>query len=107
MEYIIYGCLGGMFPDILRIIKNRYEPSLPNYLKSVNFYLGLVLLILLGGFLVYLKESKDIIEALAIGYSGPQIFSSLAASVLDKKDSNLKTRGLGNTFYFLKRWWQK
>jgi hypothetical protein len=107
MEYIIYGCIGGLFPDILRIIKNRYEPSLPNYLKSGNFYLGLVLLILLGGFLVYLKAPEDIIEALAIGYSGPQIFSSLTASVLAKKDSNEETRGLGNTFHFISRWWQK
>lgn len=76
---ILYGLIGGLLPDVIRMINNRYNPSLPNYFKSVNFYIGLVLLILLGGGAAYLLKPDGIIETLAVGYSAPQLVSSILA----------------------------
>ncbi len=76
---ILYGLIGGLLPDVIRMINNRYNPSLPDYLKSVNFYIGLVLLILLGGGAAYLLKPDGIIETLAVGYSAPQLVSSILA----------------------------
>lgn len=76
---LLYGFLGGLLPDVIRLISNRHNPELPAYLKSVNFYLGLVLLVLLGGGAVYLLQPTGTLEALSIGYSAPQLVSSLLA----------------------------
>jgi hypothetical protein len=31
---ILIGCAGGLIPDALRIIKNRHDPKVPEYLRS-------------------------------------------------------------------------
>ncbi|MBK6948611.1 MAG: hypothetical protein IPH16_11650 [Haliscomenobacter sp.] len=36
----LYGLIGGLLPDAIRIINNRYNPVLPEYLKSPSFYIG-------------------------------------------------------------------
>jgi hypothetical protein len=107
MEYILCGCVGGLIPDLLRIIKNRYEVKLPVYLSSLNFYIGLVLLIAIGGFSVFLKGSADYIEALAIGYSAPQILSSLLGGVSQKgkEDTKEEVRSV-NPVKFILSWWK-
>ena len=45
----MYGLIGGLIPDAIRIINNRYNPVLPEYLKSPSFYIGTLLLVVLGG----------------------------------------------------------
>lgn len=72
----LYGLAGGLLPDAIRIINNRYNPQLPEYMKSVNFYVGIVLLVLLGGGAAYLLKADSVVDALAMGYSAPQIVSS-------------------------------
>ena len=47
-EFLLYGLIGGSIPDLLRIINNRYQLSLPVYLKSINFYIGFIFLLILG-----------------------------------------------------------
>jgi len=42
---ILIGCAGGLIPDALRIIKNRHDPKVPEYLCSVTFWIGLLLLV--------------------------------------------------------------
>ena len=51
---ILLGCVGGIIPDVIRIVQNRREPSLPDYVKSANFWIGLALLLLLGGLAAWL-----------------------------------------------------
>jgi hypothetical protein len=45
-QMIIFGCVGGVIPDVVRIVQNRREPNLPGYIMSPNFWIGLALLIL-------------------------------------------------------------
>jgi hypothetical protein len=73
----LYGLVGGLIPDAIRIVNNRYNPQLPDYLKSVNFYVGTLLLVGMGGAAAWLLKADSITDALAMGYSAPQIISSL------------------------------
>lgn len=114
MEFLTYAIIGGLIPDVIRIIKNRYG-SLPEYLKNINFYIGLVLMVSLGVFAVFLKQPEDKIEALAIAFSAPQVVSSLLgnklktpnhdeneqASLLELKESKVS----GGLISFLSNWW--
>ena len=54
---ILIGCAGGLIPDALRIIKNRPDPKVPEYLRSVTFWIGLLLLVILGRLAAWLGEA--------------------------------------------------
>jgi uncharacterized membrane protein YdcZ (DUF606 family) len=90
-EFLIYGLLGGAIPDLLRLINNRYRLHIPAYLKSVNFYVGFLFLLILGMVTVQLLGAKSITEALSYGYAAPQIISSLLGNLAKTpKSVNIK-----------------
>jgi len=76
-EFLLFGLIGGALPDILRMVNNRYQPALPGYLRSGNFYVGFVLLLLLGMATVQWLDAGSATEALSYGYSAPQVISGL------------------------------
>src|SRR5512141_1218816 len=78
----LLGCLGGAVPDLLRIIKNRYKASLPKYMRSANFWIGLVILVAIGGLTAWILEADSAKAALLYGYASPQVLSNLAGSFL-------------------------
>jgi len=80
-EFPLYGLIGGAIPDLLRIINNRYQLSLPGYLKSINFYVGFIFLLILGMVTAQLLEANSITEALSYGYSAPQVISGLLGNM--------------------------
>jgi hypothetical protein len=95
---IAFGCIGGFLPDVLRIIKGRYE-STPGYLKSGTFYLGLVLLVALGGFAAWLLGANEIKEAVAYGFAAPELISKLGA------DTNPDRGDAASGRISLRQWW--
>jgi hypothetical protein len=98
-QLIVWGCVGGVLPDAIRLIKGRYNDT-PGYLKAPMFWVGLLLLIGLGGFVAWLAGAKEIKEALAYGYGGPEVLTRL----LSVKDGSGQTdRGVGN-FRLLQAW---
>lgn len=90
-EFLIYGLIGGAIPDLLRIINNRYQLQLPGYLKSINFYVGFLFLLVLGIITVQLMNAKSITEALSYGYSAPQIISGFLGN-LTKSSKNVSDK---------------
>jgi hypothetical protein len=74
---ILIGCAGGLIPDALRIIKNRHEPKMPEYLRSVTFWIGLLLLVILGGLAAWLGEAANVKQALAYGFAAPEFISRI------------------------------
>ncbi len=74
---ILIGCLGGLIPDMLRIVKGRHEAKLPEYLRYANFWLGLVLLVVIGGLAAWLAEATEVKQALAYGYAAPELISRI------------------------------
>jgi len=83
---IAFGCIGGLLPDILRIIQNRYELTLPAYLKSGMFWLSLILLTFIGGFSAWLLAAGDVKQALAYGFGAPEIISKLLGKIAGPVD---------------------
>lgn len=104
LGFVVLGCVGGLIPDILRIIKNRYRKDLLVCLGRLNFWLGVVLLIGLGGLAAWVLEAQEARDALIYGYAAPQLFSELAGGVLaangavDRGLEDRKALGLLN-------WW--
>ena len=78
----LLGCLGGLVPDALRIIKNRKQPDTLYCFKHFTYWLALVLQVLLGGFVVYLLNTASITKALSVGFAAPEIIGGL----ISKKD---------------------
>lgn len=74
---ILIGCGGGLIPDILRIIKNRYEPKVPEYLGSATFWIGFLFLLILGGLAAWLGEAANVKQALAYGFAAPEFISRI------------------------------
>jgi len=103
LPIFLVGCLGGVLPDILRIIRNRLDPNLPAYLKSINFWVGLVLLVLLGGATAWILEAASAKDALVYGFASPQIISQLVGSLQVKKER--VQLGGGPTSKEKQAWW--
>ena len=93
-EFLLYGLIGGAIPDLLRIINNRYQLSLPGYLKSINFYVGFIFLLILGMVTLKLLESNSITEALSYGYSAPQVISGLLGNMSKTQKTGKEKRSM-------------
>ena len=76
---VIFGVIGGALPDIIRVIKGKDEATLPDVLKRANFWVGFILLLALGGFTTWILQPHEVKQAIAIGFSAPEVISRLAA----------------------------
>jgi len=93
------GCVGGALPDVIRVVKSRYEIELPKYWKSPNFWIGLIILVILGGLASWLGGAADPKSALAFGYGAPEVISRSLSS------NNLVTMGASHLSDVMRRWW--
>ena len=75
IELIVWGCVGGTLPDVLRILAAR-QRNMPIYLRHAFYWTSLTLLAGLGGLAAYLMQPNHPVQALAMGYSAPSIFST-------------------------------
>jgi hypothetical protein len=94
----LIGCSGGLIPDVLRIVQRRHEAELPAYMFSANFWIGLVLLVVIGGLAAVLAQAIDWKQALSIGYAGPEFLSRAFAS-------KPITLAGGGALAVVRRWW--
>jgi len=93
---IVLGCAGGALPDVIRIIQNRYQTELPDYVYSLDFWIGFLLLVGYGGLTVWVGAASDAKEALAYGFGVPAIISRLLSS---------PPITLRDTTDRIRRWW--
>ena len=75
--YFWLGVAGAAIPDLLRLVKGRYDGPLPTYLTSPSFFLGFPLLLGIGALAVYLGDPQSPKEALAYGFGAPELVSRL------------------------------
>lgn len=95
---VAMGCVGGVLPDVLRVVKNLKDNAAIGFLGTGRFWLGFVLQMALGGFVVWLLEVAAYKEAVAVGFSAPEIISKLAAKAKEQPPSPTPGRvavGLG------------
>jgi hypothetical protein len=93
------GCLGGAIPDLLRLVKGRYDGA-PKYVATYFFWIMFVILVLLGGGVAFGMGASSAKEALALGFTAPEVISRM----LGAKDTD---RGAMNAGFVqsVRRWW--
>src|SRR5512139_3912402 len=74
---LLWGALGGVLPDVIRLVRQRHNEALPAYLKRRNFYVGLVLAVVLGAAAAALLDASSVAEALAYGFGAPELLTRL------------------------------
>jgi hypothetical protein len=86
----LLGALGGLIPDLLRILNLVKSGQPVSGALGWRLWVSLVILIPLGAFTAWLLQSSTAIQALACGFSAPEVLSR----VLSNK-SNLPPGGGG------------
>ncbi len=104
LSLFLFGCLGGVFPEVLRIIRNMHSEDVLSYLAKWQFWLGVVLLIIVGGVTAWVMTAASDKDALVYGYASPQILSQLAGAVAPEPPPH---QGPGRKPEFnLFKWWR-
>jgi hypothetical protein len=75
-EMLAVGFLGGLIPDIVRIVGLRLQ-GMPSYMGTWFFWVSLIVLGVLGSLACWLVNPTAVIEAFAVGYSAPSILTRL------------------------------
>ncbi len=94
------GCGGAAIPDLLRIIQGRYSGALPNYLTSINFWLGFILLLFIGGLTAVIGGANGVKEALAFGYAAPEFVSRLLSSSAPPTRGRFSLSGIRHFWFY-------
>ena len=77
LNFFLFGCLGGLLPDILRLINSKYDPTTPQYLKTAKFWIILLLQVALGGLTAWLLGAATVRDALIFGFTAPEVITRL------------------------------
>jgi hypothetical protein len=107
-ELILIGAAGGLIPDILRLLKSRYDGTFPDHVRSGYFWVSLVVLFVLGGLAVYLIGAETKQAAFTTGATAMQILSSLA-SLPERASSSVRSKSidLDQTKRRISQWWHR
>jgi hypothetical protein len=97
-EMFVYGCLGGVIPDILRLVARR-DKGAPAYARTWYFWVMLIVLVAIGGLAAWLEKPGNVKEAIAFGFTAPQVLSSLLGKTGDAD------RGSSGWWKRVRRWW--
>lgn len=103
LKIIAIGCVGGVIPDLIRFAKARYETNIADYFKHWNFWLGLLVLVALGGIAVALGEPSTTAQALALGYAAPEFFSKIVA----QPSTGGTEEAVQPEGFSVRRWWSQ
>jgi hypothetical protein len=104
LAMFLAGCIGGLIPDVLRLIKGRYG-KLAAYSRYLSFWLGLFFLVIVGGLTAWVLHASDITQALAYGFGGPEILSKFLSG---RGPSGVDRGALdrGERKFDLREWWK-
>ncbi|MBN1777983.1 MAG: hypothetical protein JW811_07665 [Clostridiales bacterium] len=103
-DMILFGCIGGIVAELLRIVKNLKEVSAKETSDIMTSLLSMLILAVVGGLTVYVigESIKTVLDALLVGYAAPEILSRLAAN----KVPTLVGRGVRTKTANVFEWWR-
>jgi hypothetical protein len=107
LKLIAIGCAGGVVPDLIRFAKARYDASIADYFKHWNFWLGLLVLVALGGLAVAFGDPATTTQALALGYAAPEFFSRIVAEQPAKSTEESVALNPKTEAFSVRRWWSQ
>ena len=86
IEGIILGIFGGIIAELSIWFKLRTEEKVPVYLKKKRYWITTILMILTGGFVVFLYLRSNIplnpLMSVHVGASAPLLISRFAETTL-------------------------
>jgi hypothetical protein len=106
LQLIAIGCAGGLVPDLIRFAKARYDASVADYFKHWNFWVGLLVLVALGGLAVAFGSPETKAQALVYGYAAPEFFSRLVAQH-GLQQPGLEGISPKSETFNVRRWWSQ
>jgi hypothetical protein len=79
IEILVYGAIGGLLPDLVRIAKAKGEMSV---VGGANILISMVVLAALGAVAAFLTDTvteglPTVISAVTAGFTGPEVISRL------------------------------
>jgi hypothetical protein len=80
-QTLLWGAVGGVLPDVIRVVRQRHNEALPPYVKRGSFYVGLALAVALGAAAAALLGANSVAEAVAYGFGAPELLTRLLSSV--------------------------
>lgn len=86
MSIYILAAIGTLIPEALKILERKYNANFPRHISRFNFWISLVIQILLGVFTVHLLKDKvdtNEIFATACGLGGSVILSKTLGVAID------------------------
>lgn len=98
LTIVALGVLGGLIPDLLRFLRYKYKKNFPNYLRYPTFWIGLIIALALGGFTAWILSATTPLQAVACGFSAPEILTRVLAASADEIDR-------GPAKFDLRKWW--
>ncbi|MEK6226535.1 MAG: hypothetical protein AABM40_09625 [Chloroflexota bacterium] len=81
-QLILFGGVAALFPDVLRLIKQRYEPP-AEYWRRPVFWISLVAMVIVGAIATWLSKPDSVVAALSVGYAAPEVLSRLLSAPPD------------------------
>lgn len=99
---VLWGMLGGLLPDLIRLAKSRHEFDWPGFLARPGFWVGLIALVIIGGVAALLGSANQIREAVIFGFAGLEVISKLAA-----ERRPIVGGEVTNARFHLRAWWAK
>jgi hypothetical protein len=99
---VLWGMLGGLLPDLIRLAKSRHEFDWPGFLARPGFWVGLLALVIIGGVAALLGSANQIREAVIFGFAGPEVISRLAA-----ERGATVGREVADTRFSVRAWWAR
>lgn len=87
VSMFLFGCCGGLLPDVLRFIKNKGQDDVFEDLGKVKYWVVLILQVALGGFAAYLMSTASVKDAIIVGFTAPEVIGALVAKKEETKPS--------------------
>jgi hypothetical protein len=98
LSYVVLGAVGGLLPDAIRFARNRHK-GFPQWFSKLGYWVGLLVLVCLGGVAAWLGKAADWQSALAMGFAAPEVVSRLIGS----EQPTFKDVG----GFPIRRWWSR
>jgi len=107
---VLLGMAGGLLPDVVRVVRERYDAAVPAFLRNPKFYISLVLGVLLGGFAAWLLQAGSAKDAVIYGFAAPELLTRLASTAAPGAEGTVlrgETPSAAKRRASLLDWWSK
>jgi len=100
IEAAIWGAVGGVLPDIMKLLRKRFQQR-PTYVGRAWYWLNVVLLAIIGAIISVISHPNAIQDALAYGAASLALLTQLFG-----KDDDQHLGGSGaSAIKKIRGWW--